>query len=475
METAPSESVPGPEQRRSKRFRTSLVVELKHGSKVQKVHTIDVSRHGLFVETPDPPSERFLVQLVIHLPEGPLPATAFVSRRVLDDGQHVPGAGLQLFALAAASKTRWDQFVFSLAGLENRLGQLAAEDRAKERSPNVATFLIKLRDTPRLAEFYEKNVRAGGLFMATPLIKESGADVALIIIHPISEQEFLLMGKVERVCRERPKGMEIKLDKLSDEEREAFKTFVRAGTNPLIKKRSKTDAKKKGTEEKEKDTGDISIDIVVDEEALEESRRFEWSEISNQELIVDDFALVEDESAPPPALTLDSLIARARDPAVTVRFSCSKCNALTRPIDFGGLGGILGVFASKRPYWCPKCEVFVAVARLKNAHERRVIADEFNRIGEATMKTPIELSYAFDLASIAGSHPRCPDCGCGLRVTKAVKQIQSALQKLDMNARIHVKDGRCGECGAKAFYVERVDEIEAHVRIEEPEESEDER
>jgi Tfp pilus assembly protein PilZ len=474
MESSASQSVPASEQRRSKRYRASLGVELKLGARSQQVRTIDVSRHGLFVETQDAPNERFLVQLVIHLADGPLPATAFVSRRVPSDGQRVPGAGLQLFALSAASKTRWDQYIFSLTGLEHRMEQRAAAESARDRAPNIATFLIKLRDAPRLAEFYAKNVRAGGLFMATPLIKETGAEVALIIIHPLTEHEFLLMGRVGRVCRERPKGMEIQLEKLSEKQRSAFKTFVRTGTNPLAKP---VEAKNGATPEigagpADKDTGDISIDIVVDEGLLEESERFEWSEITNQELIVDDFALVEDESAPPRALTLEGLVATAREPVFTVRVSCRKCASHSRPLVFGGLGGLLGVFASRRPYWCPKCQRFVSVSRLRPAADRKRIQDEFKARGAETLKMHVELAYAFELASISSTPPRCPACGGGVRATKGVKQLQAGLRAIehDHEERVALKDARCPECGERGLVLECIDELEAHIRIEDPEE-----
>src|SRR5688572_17388206 len=106
-----------PEQRRSPRHKKCLEVELIEGQKKRRVFTIDVSRHGLFIATDDPPRERFLLQLSVQIPSGPLPATAFVARRVAADRGRPAGVGVQFFALSAQSKDRWDTYVFELAGM----------------------------------------------------------------------------------------------------------------------------------------------------------------------------------------------------------------------------------------------------------------------------------------------------------------------------------------------------------------------
>lgn len=224
-----STGAPSQEQRRSRRHKTSVDVDLKHGTKTIKTRTVDVSQHGLFVATDEPPNERFLVQLVIHLPDGPLPATAFVSRRVHGDPSRTSGAGLQLFALASAAKERWDRFIAELSGVSRPSPKSAG---SHSRPPDVATFLVKLRDVDRLWAFYEKNVCTGGMYLATPVIKETGAEVALNIIHPVSEEELVVTGRVARVCREHPKGMEIRLPNFAPEELSAFESFVRSGVVP---------------------------------------------------------------------------------------------------------------------------------------------------------------------------------------------------------------------------------------------------
>ena len=70
------------DHRRSRRYASRLDVELAQGSATQRCYSIDVSRHGIFLATERPPRERFLVRVVIQLPDGALFANAFVSRSV---------------------------------------------------------------------------------------------------------------------------------------------------------------------------------------------------------------------------------------------------------------------------------------------------------------------------------------------------------------------------------------------------------
>lgn len=164
------------------------------------------------------------MRLTVHLPDGPMSGTAFVSRSVESHAGGIRGAGFQFFALSMQSKQRWDQFIHQIAG-----GGTVALPAGHLGPPDRATFIIKLKDTARLLEFYDKNFTSGGLYIATPVLKETGAEVGLVIVHPDSEQEFMLVGRVERVCDAKPKGMEVCLQPMSLEARRQFRDFIRTG------------------------------------------------------------------------------------------------------------------------------------------------------------------------------------------------------------------------------------------------------
>jgi DNA-directed RNA polymerase subunit RPC12/RpoP len=289
------------------------------------------------------------------------------------------------------------------------------------------------------------------------------------------------------------------------------------------------------------------IDIVVDESALKQSAKFDWNEISNRDLIVNDFAMSEfpvdpsrpnvittrwielnsaqteidgqppsetidtadlslpildpiemsdvpagtepeviadgigsqgprEESAEPlgqdvpsgggqdvpksgeqdPAGLLETVLAELNPGVVSVRLQCSTCEHLCRPLELGGVSGVLGAFAWRRPYWCPKCTSFVSLVRLKPAAERKRIAERIEMLGAGGMKTSIDLVFAFDIAALAGAAPRCPHCSSTVRANKAVEAIVEAVDGLASEAKVELKGVRCPECGERRLVAERL-------------------
>lgn len=267
------------EQRRSERRECQLQVEVVDGQRRLSTRSINVSRHGLLLAVDAPLEERFLVQLVLQLPDGPLSATGFVVRRTAP-GARPAGVGLQFFALSAASKQRWDHFVYGLTGAHTPSPDLGGQ------APEQATFLIKLRDHGRLAEFVERNVTRGALYMATPVIKPEGTGIALVLVHPESEEEYLISGEVARVCREPPKGMEVRFTPPDLAELARIWDFVRTGNvqrpppTPVAPLPAPVPSPKEPSQ-------DIPIDIEVEQSALDESARFSWDDVSDYRMVLD--------------------------------------------------------------------------------------------------------------------------------------------------------------------------------------------
>ncbi len=247
-------------------------MEVRDGQSSYTGRTKDVSRHGFFLVTQAPLKERFLVQLVLHLPTGPLSATGFVVRL-----QEPQGAGIQFFALSAAAKSHWDHFI---------TGATPPPALDHDEHPERATFLVKLRDQARLQEFAERNFKKGGLYMATPLLKEEGAPVTLVVVHPDSENEFLIDGEVARVCREPPKGMDVRFAAPDAEQLEAFSVFVHTGAEPVAPEPVSPSRPHRAAKAPEP-SADFSIDIELDSIALDESARFSWDDVSDYRMVLD--------------------------------------------------------------------------------------------------------------------------------------------------------------------------------------------
>jgi hypothetical protein len=388
-------------------------VELgRSGAKLQRAQTRDVSKHGLYITTADAPPERYLAQLSVHLPDGPMPATAYVSRR-----EQNMGAGFELFALSARSKERWDAFIASLEGKKR------AEPES-DQPPERATFMVRLHSLRRLQEFYEKNVVSGGLYMATPLIKEAGAEIALAVIHPLTEQELILIARVEAVCRETPKGMELVFVDQSETSKARFLEFVQSGFAPAL-----PEPKKKRTGYFE-GSGDISIDIVVDEAAVEESASFEWANVS-QDLVLD-FDIAD---ATPGAQAL------AGDDRYLLDLRCTKCARAIAALRMGSAEGALASVAEHRLFECTKCGALKSALRLKPIEERRRIAEAIDT------EQPARVADLLALAELSAV-PQCNQCLHNLKSTRAAKLAERSATVLELGDTAEIHELTCPHCQA---------------------------
>ncbi len=228
--TTAAPTAPSKDQRRSKRFRFHVDVDISDRRGVRRGRAVDVARHGLFVAIVDPPHNRHLVQVVIHLPppfSGAVHVAATVSRTL--SGQ---GVGLSLFALSDDAKRRWDHFITALQTHQQQLSTTTPLAQLPAASAHaVPSFLLRLKTQARLEEFQRTHVVAGGTVLFTPVLLPAGAPVALVVVHPKTEQEHILGGRVHRAIATSPKRLEILFDASLDRER--FRAFVDSGITQL--------------------------------------------------------------------------------------------------------------------------------------------------------------------------------------------------------------------------------------------------
>ena len=222
--------------RRCERLPAKLQIELRSGGRRVQCLSRDVSRHGLFILTETPPSERQLLALRITLPDftTPVEVVGSVAHRVTTDDSIRTGAqagmGIGFFALSGEAKARWDNYIESLVTHAGGKVELPIA-----KSTSRPTFLLRLRDLNRLQEFRERELRLGSMFLTTPVLRAVGDVVQLIIIHPITDQEFGLTASVTATSQgspTEPKGMSLKISQLDSDRDLAFDAFV-AGEEPL--------------------------------------------------------------------------------------------------------------------------------------------------------------------------------------------------------------------------------------------------
>lgn len=205
-------------RRLGKRYKRKLDVELHTKAGGALVRAVDVSRHGLFLAMPNPPKENHVVLLTVHLPDAPFETMAIVARRVLD-GDH-EGAGVKLYCLASDAKARWDHFIESISGKD-----VSLKPRATTASSS-ASFLVQLESAVEIEQFFNRHVRQGQLVHVTPALKQLGAEVLLVLVHPDTQREFVVRAVVAELYPDRPMRMGIRFVDVDMAKRIEFRHFL---------------------------------------------------------------------------------------------------------------------------------------------------------------------------------------------------------------------------------------------------------
>jgi hypothetical protein len=218
------------ERRKFERLPVQLSVEVRSRGLGSVCQTADVSRHGLFLATPTPARERQLLILRIPLPDGghPIDVMASVARAIPEDlaveRSLKPGMGVNFFALTEENKERWENFLASLRGLE--------VPKPQAQGNNRPTFLLQPKDHERLRLFEARELALGSMFLRTPVLRRVGESLRLVLLHPVSDEEFPLLAQVVRVSDgsgTEPKGMVLDFKALDYAQRTGFHEFVEQG------------------------------------------------------------------------------------------------------------------------------------------------------------------------------------------------------------------------------------------------------
>lgn len=247
------------EPRRQPRHEAAIACTLALGEGALELITADVSRHGAFLRTATPRPERELIHIHFRTPLGGLDALCVVaeSHPPARPSARGPGMGVHFFAISKDAKERWDTFVADLelrsgaallsppAGVAQpkRGASRAFEETPLGRAPDSrehprqqACFLVRLADRSRLREFLATDVSQGGMFLRTPVLRECGELVEMVLVHPESQEDFPLRGRVVRVAEhEDPKrrGLGIRFEPLTAERLEHLVAFIETGAAAL--------------------------------------------------------------------------------------------------------------------------------------------------------------------------------------------------------------------------------------------------
>jgi hypothetical protein len=206
------------DRRHAKRHPERLDVDLHQRTTRRRLHAVDVSRHGMFLACPAPPPLHHAVLLTVLLPGGPFETMATIVRRNEHAELGPVGAGIKLFCLGAEAKSRWDRFVASLEGVE-----LVLPTRP---SNHAACFLVQLETPAALFEFFQAAVLGKKTLHVSPALRELGAEVLFVLVHPASHDELELVARVVEYNPDRPLRMGVRFENIDRSTRAAFVRFL---------------------------------------------------------------------------------------------------------------------------------------------------------------------------------------------------------------------------------------------------------
>ncbi|MBI5496944.1 MAG: PilZ domain-containing protein [Deltaproteobacteria bacterium] len=447
--------------RRSKRHPRMLLVELIQGGHTRMLQSVDVGRHGLFVAHPEPPRDRQILMLNIHLPDGPIRATAIVSRQVLK-GPDGSGMGLQFFTLAEDAKARWDRFIGELDG------QKIIHEGEAPRA-DVSSFYVKPRDMDRLQAFHTEQLIKGIITLNTPVLREVGATVMLVVVHPETTEEFTLRGTVTGVSHDRPKRMEIRFAGVTPELVDAFGAFMRTGQRPRTVPPPApppaapppvphADAVAPPTMAPLFEGATPADDLIVEEDDLFEIDVEEPSAVIEEPIPLVQGALLQGAPAPIPApsgrqamTAIYAVADQLRRENIAIRVRCARCTMPEAALEVGVPPGVMALFAQVRPHWCPHCRLIVTGLRVDPNGARRRLLDALGPDMIPLMMSSVPLSFVFDALHMA-QPPRCSWCGGGLITTHATAALEDRLWWLHEGDTQELQ-GAGGDCCPNALWM----------------------
>jgi len=226
-------------------YPATLSVCLRFGGLDRRRSAIDVSREGMFVESPDSANEGDAIQVLVALPDmKPLRVLASVERIVTPDeaafAGGMPGMGLRFMFMDRRLAERWSAYLIEVASrsqpkepdaraLEHRV---KAPDRRRRETRTDGVFLVRYADQRAGGLLETRNVSKSGMFVACAEPKEPGEHVHLVIRHPITRRQFPLLAEVRWVRTQGPageRGMGLRIIDRDDAGDEAFVLFMNQG------------------------------------------------------------------------------------------------------------------------------------------------------------------------------------------------------------------------------------------------------
>lgn len=198
-------------RRKAPRVAGSLRVKFESVKELYEEFTQNISKGGLFIKTTESFSSGDLLDIYLEI-SGSFKAIKlqgkvvhFVSSEAAKKSGSAQGIGVQFIDL---SKGQIDHLRKVIEDIINKKQGSHQDDR--RQSPRVkARLKVKFASEGALKERYTLDISRGGIFIPTPKPLDVGDIIQVVLIHPVTQEEMTLIGKVTRKVEKKTKSIPV--------------------------------------------------------------------------------------------------------------------------------------------------------------------------------------------------------------------------------------------------------------------------
>ena len=221
-------------QRELLRIDAKIAIEYKNFDLFYKEYSKNLSKGGLFIQTEKTFDRQTIVEVILKLPELADPLNLVgevvhtIDPAIAKTNGWSAGMGIHFLDFEDGTQQLLEKYIKTSF---ERNASVLSEDRRKH--PRVMkSFRVKFPSLKVLNEDYSQDISSGGMFIQTQNPRPIGEKIQIILVHPETQQELKLKGKVVRTTSEDPtvpvsvSGMGIKFSGLDDDKQKSIDIFL---------------------------------------------------------------------------------------------------------------------------------------------------------------------------------------------------------------------------------------------------------
>jgi uncharacterized protein (TIGR02266 family) len=216
------------------RVEMKVEVEYKDLQHFYREYTKNLSKGGLFIKTKKVLPQQTVIEITLKIPQFDSPFSLVgevvhvIEPELAEAHGWDPGMGIQFVDFEEGSKQILDEFG---ARKYRDNPELRSDDRRQHKRKKLR-LRVRFPSEDVLRQDYSQDLSRGGIFIQTAKPRKVGDMIEMTLVHPTTEKELQLNGKVVRIITEdNPRtnmkaGMGIKFIDLREEDKKDIRDFL---------------------------------------------------------------------------------------------------------------------------------------------------------------------------------------------------------------------------------------------------------